>query len=523
MTTGVSPRYQWLIFLALLIMCQLSMPRVAGALPLKRTATNEYSRYVKYPEPDPAKGPISDLVKEGEYLAKVGDCAACHTSLQPDAKTFAGGLGIKTPFGTIYSPNITPDEETGIGTWSDEDFLRAMHTGVAKGGKHLFPVFPYIYFTKVTKHDALAIKAYLFSLKPVHSVERPNQMPFPFSWRFLQVGWRLLFFDFQHSPFEPKPEKGELWNRGAYLVQGLGHCGMCHTPLNALGAAKNRYYLTGGLIDGYATSNISSAGLHKLSVEDVAKVLRTGRRADGSYVGGPMMEVEHNSLQYFTDNDLLAVATYLKTVKSEAQPTKAMTFNPADLAQGKAVYEKTCKSCHELGSAGAPKYGDAVAWAPRIKKGMDQLTHSVIHGLNAMPAKGLCNDCTDQQLHDAVEYIVNASQPKAGQTITIAPKGKKPEGMSLARGEHVYLTHCASCHADGKGGAPVVGNQRDWEARVAIGPLPLLRNAIDGYRSHPKRGGCVECTDGDIISATVYMVDKSSDKADLKLWLGSGR
>ena len=203
------------------------------SLPVPAAEKTEYTRYVAYP----LIRSTDAQVKRGEYLVKVGDCASCHTDTAPGSKIFAGGLGIKTPFGIFYSPNITPDKATGLGNWSDEGFIHAMQSGVAPHWSYLFPVFPYPYFARVYREDLLAIKAYLDKVPAVNAPHKKNEVPFPFNQRFLQIGWRLLFFHFQNQgEYKANPIHTKAWNRGAYLVQGLGHCGMCHTPINTLGA-----------------------------------------------------------------------------------------------------------------------------------------------------------------------------------------------------------------------------------------------------------------------------------------------
>ncbi len=173
-----------------------------------------------------------DNRRRGEYLVRAGNCFSCHTAV--GGQPLAGGRAIATPFGTFYSPNITPDPETGIGRWTDAEFLKALREGARPDGANYFPVFPYPSFTRITDNDALAIKAYLFSLPPVRQDNRPHDVRFPFSWRFLQTGWKLLFFT--PGPFQPAPERSAAYNRGAYLVTALAHCGECHTPRNFLGA-----------------------------------------------------------------------------------------------------------------------------------------------------------------------------------------------------------------------------------------------------------------------------------------------
>ncbi len=187
--------------------------------------------------------------ERGRYLVEAGDCQACHT--KAGGQPFAGGRAIQTPFGVIYSPNITPDHDTGIGAWSDDQFYRAMHQGIAANGDHLYPAFPYPWYTKVTREDALAIRAYLSTLDPVKAERRSNDLDWPLNHREVMAGWNELFF--KEGQFSADPKKSPEWNRGAYLVEGLGHCGACHTPTNIFGAAKTSERLQGGTLqDWYA-------------------------------------------------------------------------------------------------------------------------------------------------------------------------------------------------------------------------------------------------------------------------------
>ena len=284
----------------------------------------------------PKDAALRKLIKRGEYLSKAGDCIACHTDTKHQGKPFAGGLGIYTPFGSIYSPNITPDTTTGIGSWSDKDFIRAMHKGIAPHGSYYFQVFPFASFTKINNNDLLAIKAYLFSLTPVKKANQVNEMMWPFNWRFLQLGWRILFF--RSGEYAIDHHQTESWNRGAYLVQGLGHCGMCHTPLNLLGAEKKKNYLTGGFIQGYYAPNISASGLKDASINDIRAVFTQNKMLRNSgIVAGPMAEVNSNSLKYLSTDDLNAMAIYLKTVKSK-MPYSAFS-GPITPKTGHKVYE----------------------------------------------------------------------------------------------------------------------------------------------------------------------------------------
>ncbi len=484
--------------------------------PVSHNLEVEYNRILKYPKPDYSKGNKAEI-KRGEYLVKMGDCISCHTSIKPGAKAFAGGLGIKTPFGTFYTPNITSDKETGIGKWTDAEFVKALQQGVAPGGKHLFPVFPYLYYSNVTKKDILAIRAYLNAIPAVDQQKPKNDVPFPFSWRFLQVGWRVLFFDFRHHGYKFDPTKSKEWNRGYYLVNGLAHCGMCHTPINKLGAPKNDYFLTGNFIGGYYAPNISGAALKTYSINEIADAISGGKMLGGGEIAGPMKEAYHDSFEFLTRTDAIAIATYLKTVKSE-QPkgAGAPAKGVKGAAAGKAVYESKCDVCHATGAAGAPKFGNATDWAPRIKEGLPKLYEHAIKGFNAMPAKGTCATCSDQQIKDAVDYMVDHSKPGEGNAVE--KKGPAPEKTTLKRGKKVYNTSCAACHDNGLMGAPKIGDKVVWEPLIKKGMPVLFEHTIKGYGKMPKHGGCKTCNDGDIISAVKYMVHESKTSGDYTLW-----
>ena len=255
------------------------------------------------------------MVEKGAYLVRAGGCIACHTAKEGGTR-FAGGLGLETPFGTFYSPNITPHPEHGIGAWSDEDFVRAMHDGVAPDGGRYFPVFPYGSYTKMTREDALAIKAYLFSLEPVAEPNREHDVGFPFSWRFMQRGWRMLFFD--AGRFEPDPAQSDEWNRGAYLVDALTHCGECHTPRNMFGGMKDSMYLAGTTDgpEGQLVPNITphATGISDWGKGDLVELMKSGMKPDFDNVQGSMEEAISDGLKHLTDADLQAIETYIYSV-----------------------------------------------------------------------------------------------------------------------------------------------------------------------------------------------------------------
>jgi len=300
----------------------------------------------------------TQLIKQGEYLARAGDCVACHT--EPTGKPFAGGRPMATPFGNIYVPNITPDDETGIGKWTNDDFYRAMHNGVTRDGTLMYPAMPFASYTKVTRADCDAIYAYLQSVTPVKQKNRPHELRFPFNRRDLLVGWRTLYF--KEGDFQPDPKQSAQFNRGAYLVEGLGHCAMCHTAINRLGGSSEAQAFEGGMIPNqnwYAPSLTSNreAGLGEWSLKDIGDLLQVGV-SHRATVYGPMAEVVYNSLQYMTDEDTQAMAVYLKALPQRESeplpPSSARLVEPAVMESGRRNYEKQCGMCHGSEGKGFP-------------------------------------------------------------------------------------------------------------------------------------------------------------------------
>jgi mono/diheme cytochrome c family protein len=290
--------------------------------------------------------------ERGRYLAAAGDCEACHTA--ENGKPYAGGRGIDTPFGVIYSPNITPDRETGIGAWNDEQFYRALHQGIAADGSHLYPAFPYPWYTKVTRDDARAIRTFLQSLDPVHAQRKPNGLSWPLDERIVMKGWNALFL--KDGEFKPNPQKSADWNRGAYLVEGLGHCGACHTPLNMFGAPKHDDRLEGGNLQNWFAPSLAGdlhGGLGGWSPGDIVEFLKTGRNAKTAAYG-PMSEVIAHSTSKLSDQDLKAIAAYLKDMPA-AEPGRQPKQPDAKVAQaGEAIYLDNCAACHRSNGEGVP-------------------------------------------------------------------------------------------------------------------------------------------------------------------------
>lgn len=473
--------------------------------------------YPDYPATTPATGDKAKLIKRGEYIAKIGDCLACHTNTAEGGKPFAGGLPINTPFGTFYSPNITPDKETGIGNWTADDMIRAIQEGRDPHGANYFPVFPYVYFSKISKDDIRALHLYLQNIPAVKRKNTPQ--PFPFNVPGARLGlwgWNLLFFFPDKGEYQYDPSKSKAWNRGAYIVEGLGHCSMCHTPLNFLGAPKKRHYLTGGFVDGYWAPNITKYGIGNASHLDLQDVFESNKLLDGAgVVAGPMADVNHDSLQYLTRDDQSAIATYLKTVVSEEylgveHPSKM----PPSLSRGRQVYVNTCVVCHQEGKMGAPIIGNGDAFYRRLsEQGIDALYRHTIKGFNSMPPKGACVTCSDNDVKSAVDYILNESLSRSQWQDF--KKGNLPEVKP--NGSAIYNENCALCHDGGKQGAPKLGDTQVWKHLLKQDVDALMINTIQG-KKHPINGGCRHCRQTEVIAAIKYMLDKSGTGGNFELW-----
>jgi mono/diheme cytochrome c family protein len=304
----------------------------------------------------PAKLAQASLVERGAYLAKAADCMACHTS--QGGKEFAGGLAIRLPFGTLYSTNITPDKETGIGNYSDQDFLNALHRGTRNDGARLYPAMPYTSYTYMTDADALAVKAYLFSLPSVRAVVPANTLMFPFNQRWGMIFWSALFNP--DTRFTPDTSKSAEWNRGAYLAEALAHCGECHTPRNLALALDNRQKFAGAVTAGWRAFNISSdktSGIGGWSDEDIVSYLSIGHADVHGTASGPMGEAVDHSFSQMAPEDIRAVVAYLRSVPPIGSPDLPATLAPPAPAshkqgggtpdpRGKMVFEGACVSCH---------------------------------------------------------------------------------------------------------------------------------------------------------------------------------
>jgi mono/diheme cytochrome c family protein len=360
-------------------------------------------------------------IKEGEYLARAGDCISCHTA--QDGAAYAGGLRLDTPFGYLLSPNITPDRETGIGRWTGEDFYRAMHDGVNIHNQDMYPVMPYTFYTKVTRKDCNAIYAYLRTLTPVRNAVEMNHLRFPFDYRRTMGFWRELYFT--EGTFQPDPRRTPSWNRGGYLVEGLGHCSACHSPRNALGGIERNKQFTGAAIDGWFALNLTSnlsTGLGDWTTEDIVNYLKTGSSKQKSTTLGPMAEVVKNSLRYLTDADLSAMAEYLKSLPPNSSlRTEAPVPDPTR-RKGAILYMDHCGGCHQAKGRGVPGVfpplagnGVVVAHDPA------NILKVVLGGIPArngyIPMPSFARQLDDQQIAEIANYVRtswgNSAMPNA--------------------------------------------------------------------------------------------------------------
>jgi mono/diheme cytochrome c family protein len=299
----------------------------------------------------------ASLIERGQYLTRAADCVACHTT--EGGQPFAGGRPFVLPFGTMYSTNITPDKKTGIGEYSDAEFLRAMHNGIARDGTRLYPAMPYASYTYMTDADALAIKAYLFSLQPVDAPRLANTLSFPFNQRWMMGMWSAFFNP--DKRFEPNSERSAEWNRGAYLAEAMGHCGECHTPRSLAFSLDNRRKFAGAKQAGWLAYNISSdkeTGIGGWTPEEIARYVGSGHAPGRGTADGPMGEAVEFSLRYLTPGDISALAAYVATVppikardlppvkNSPAPPDHNMGVAATVDPRGKEIYEGACVSCH---------------------------------------------------------------------------------------------------------------------------------------------------------------------------------
>jgi mono/diheme cytochrome c family protein len=360
-------------------------------------------------------------VKRGRQLAAIGNCGTCHTTRS--GKDFAGGLPVPTPFGIIFSSNITPDADTGIGRWPETAFRRAMRSGVARDGEHLYPTFPYDHFTNVTDDDDQALYAYLMTRLPVHALPRQNQLAFPLDQRVVIAGWKLLFL--RPGSYRPDPSRSAEYNRGGYLVEGLAHCGACHTPRNALGAERTSAQFAGGEVDNWTAYpiNAQSPAPVPWDADALFAYLRYGWHPDHGVARGPMAEVVSN-LSEVPDSDVRAIATYMAGVfgaptpegKRRGDEVLAQVKSPAPQAAtsnaaGEAIYIAACATCHESGRKlpyGGVNLGLSTAISgPDPRNAANILLSGVrpVQGERSPIMPGFANSMNDEQIVALLNYL----------------------------------------------------------------------------------------------------------------------
>jgi len=388
------------------------------------------------------------LVRHGRELAAVGNCNNCHTVR--GARNFAGGLPVPTPFGTIYSSNITPDAETGIGRWSEEAFRRAMRFGVDREGRHLYPTFPYDHFTNVSDADDRALYAFLMTREPVHAPARENRLSFPLNQRLVVAGWKLLFL--RQGTYRPDPAKSAEYNRGGYLVEGLAHCGACHTPRNALGAERASASFAGGDVDDWKAYAINAQSPSPVpwDADALYAYLRSGVHADHGTARGPMAEVVSN-LSAVPSSDVHAIAVYMADVfgapsverkrQGEAALAQAKS-GPAPAStdsQGAAIYAATCAGCHESGRP--PPFGGVNLALSTTISGPDprNLANIVLAGVRPVEGEsspimpGFAASMSDTQIAALLNYLRArfSSQPAWTDVQSTVAGARRTQATSL--------------------------------------------------------------------------------------------
>ncbi|MBP0616459.1 cytochrome c [Jiella mangrovi] len=359
-------------------------------------------------------------VEKGHYQAILGDCAACHS--KAGGKLYSGGEPLETPFGTLVPPNITPDRETGIGAWTKADFRNTMKNGVGKDGKHLYPAMPYPSYHLMPDEDVDDLWAYLQTVEPVHHAVEANQLPFPFNQRIVMRGWNWL--NFEPEPFQPDEKQSAEWNRGAYLVQGPGHCGTCHTPKSALGADESDAALQGATLQGWYAPNITGQkriGIGDWSKNQIVAYLKTGSNGH-AIAAGPMVEAIQDSTSQMKDDDLQAIATYLLSVKADdedggGEQPKPLASDDSQMKAGAEIYRTSCAACHGMDGKGAEHLFPALAGSAAVQQDdVSTLIHVILAGAKgpytkdrptapAMPSFAF--HLSDEQVADVATYIRN--------------------------------------------------------------------------------------------------------------------
>ncbi len=355
-------------------------------------------------------------IERGRYLAVAADCQGCHT-VPGSSAHFAGGRPIETPFGIVAAPNITPDRETGIGAWSDKEFDNAVRRGHARDGSLLYPAMPYPYYAKFSKTDVLAIRAYLSTVKPVVHGVVANRLPFPLNIRKGMLVWNALYFS--HGTFKPDPAKSPMWNRGAYLVEGAGHCGACHTPKTWFGGDVTSRALQGGTLQGWFAPDITNnrtRGLGNWSMADIVGYLKTGHNRITAATGTMAEEVELSTAR-LSVADITAIAAYLKSLGNDTAANTPLAMADARMKAGAAIYADACSACHASNGKGVPNLFPSLAESANVRsRDATTLIRIVLRGAASAATKAeptapampsFAWQMNDQEIADVLTYIRN--------------------------------------------------------------------------------------------------------------------
>jgi mono/diheme cytochrome c family protein len=375
------------------------------------------------------------LVTKGEYLTKAADCAACHTA--PGGEPFAGGRAFKLPFGTIYSTNITPDRESGIGRWSDAEFVRALHSGIGRNGEDLYPAFPYTAYALLSTDDVLAIRTYLSTVRPVSLRNKDNTLVFPFNQRYTLRAWKLLFVPTR--PWEPSAAHDATWNRGSYLAEALAHCGECHTPRNLMFATKSGRKYAGAIVDGWKAYNITSdreTGIGAWSDADIEQYLSSGHAPARGSAGGGMGEAIDLSLRHLSSEDISALTRYLRTIPPQRSELAARTdqlpptligataWSPGpdhNESIGFRVFASACASCHGWDGTGQQTDHAELLGSPAVNDPSGtNLIRAVLEGIkigspggnNTMPP--FADAYSDEEIAAVSNYVIGHFSGRRG-------------------------------------------------------------------------------------------------------------
>jgi mono/diheme cytochrome c family protein len=388
----------------------------------------------------------SELVAKGEYLTKAADCAACHTA--PGGQPFAGGRAFKLPFGTIYSTNITPDQETGIGRWSDAEFVRALHRGIGRNGEDLYPALPYTAYALLSTDDVLAIRAYLSTVRPVSLPNSDNTLAFPFNQRYVLRAWKLLFMPTRQ--WEPSAAHDAAWNRGSYLAEALAHCGDCHTPRNLMFATKSGRKYAGAVVDGWKAYNITSdseTGIGAWSDAEIEQYLSSGHAPAHGSAGGGMGEAIDLSLRHLSSEDIAALTRYLRTIPAQRSELAAqIDHHPATLngatawspgpdrteSIGLRIFASACASCHGWDGTGQQTNHAEFLGSPAVNdpSGVN-LVRAVLEGVkigsprgdNLMPSFAAAY--SDAEIAAVSNYVIGHFGGKQGSVTSAAVRAAR--------------------------------------------------------------------------------------------------